>query len=129
MTLLLRDMTDPDWMPAMKKAAGIITQQGGRTCHAAIVSRELHIPALVGAEQAMSLLKNGQEVTFDCSRGSIGFVYAGSIPFTITKTSLESIPTSPVDIMINLADPDRAFALSYLPVAWYWSCAHRIYYY
>lgn len=114
--IIVTNMTDPDWVPAMKKAAGIITQQGGRTCHAAIVSRELNIPALVGVAHALTVLKNEKEITLDCSQGAMGYVYEDKIPFTITKTLLEHIPQAPINIMLNLADPDRAFALSHLPV-------------
>lgn len=115
--IIVSNMTDPDWVPALKKAVGIITQMGGRTCHAAIVARELRIPALVGAHDAMKLIKNGQEITLDCSQGTTGYVYEGIIPFTKETVELESIPEAPTNVMINLADPDRAFALSMLPVA------------
>ena len=115
--IIVTNMTDPDWVPVLKKAVGIITQMGGRTCHAAIVARELRIPALVGAHDAMKLIKNGQEITIDCSQGTTGYVYEGTIPFTKETVELESIPEAPTNVMINLADPDRAFALSMLPVA------------
>ncbi|HRN77776.1 MAG TPA: phosphoenolpyruvate synthase [Candidatus Dependentiae bacterium] len=115
--IIVTDMTDPDWVPAMKKSAGIITNRGGRTCHAAIVSRELNIPAIVGAEGATRILKDGQEITLDCSRGSIGYVYDGKVPFKTTRIELDTIPQLPVHVMVNLADPDSAFAVSALPVA------------
>lgn len=115
--IIVSNMTDPDWVPALKKAVGIITQMGGRTCHAAIVARELRIPALVGSHDAMTLIKNGQEITLDCSQGSTGYVYQGAIPFTKETVELESIPVAPTKLMINLADPDRAFSLSLLPVS------------
>lgn len=115
--IIVTNMTDPDWVPALKKAVGIITQMGGRTCHAAIVARELRIPALVGAHDAMQLIKNGQEITIDCSQGTTGYVYEGAIPFAKKTVELETIPKAPTELMINLADPDRAFALSMLPVA------------
>ncbi len=115
--IIVTNMTDPDWVPALKKAVGIITQMGGRTCHAAIVARELRIPALVGAHDAMNLLKDGQQITIDCSQGMAGYVYEGAVPFEKNTIELNTIPTAPTDIMINLADPDRAFALSFLPVA------------
>jgi pyruvate, water dikinase len=115
--IIVSNMTDPDWVPALKKAVGIITQMGGRTCHAAIVARELRIPALVGSHDAMTLIKNGQEITLDCSQGSTGYVYQGAIPFAKETVALESIPEAPTKLMINLADPDRAFSLSMLPVS------------
>jgi pyruvate,water dikinase len=115
--IIVTRMTDPDWVPALKKAVGIITQMGGRTCHAAIVARELRIPALVGAEHAMSALKNGTPITIDCSQGKTGFVYEGTLPFSVSTTSLHDVPHAPAEVMINLADPERAFSLSFLPVA------------
>ena len=115
--IIVTNMTDPDWVPVLKKAVGIITQMGGRTCHAAIVSRELHIPALVGAADAMTKITDGQTITIDCSKGTTGSVYAGEIPFEKEEIVLDQLPSVPADIMINLADPERAFALSFLPVA------------
>lgn len=115
--IIVTNMTDPDWIPVLKKSAGIITQMGGRTCHAAIVSRELNIPALVGAHDAMQKIITGQEITLDCSQGATGFVYAGVCAFEKQVTELTDIPELSTDIMINLADPERAFALSMLPVA------------
>lgn len=114
--IIVTNMTDPDWVPALKKAVGIITQMGGRTCHAAIVARELRIPALVGAYDAMQMIKNGQTITIDCSQGTTGYVYEGAIPFTKEATELQTIPHAPAKVMINLADPDRAFSLASLPV-------------
>ena len=115
--ILVVPMTNPDWVPVLKKVAGIITERGGRTCHAAIVSRELHIPAIVGAARATHLIKSGQPITIDCSQGQQGLVYGGSVPFDSKTIALEKIPKSPVPLMINMADPDRAFLLSRLPVA------------
>ncbi len=115
--IIVTQMTDPDWVPAMKRAAGIITERGGRTCHAAIVSRELGLPAIVGAPGATKTIKNGQEITIDCSRGTVGFIYQGRIPFVVNKTVLETIPKPPVDIMVNIADPASAFHVSFLPTA------------
>lgn len=115
--IIITHMTDPDWIPVLRKSSGIITQMGGRTCHAAIVSRELHIPALVGAHDAMQKIKNGQEITIDCSQGAIGYVYDHICSFEKNEVELTSIPEVATDIMINLADPERAFALSKLPVA------------
>lgn len=115
--ILVTVMTDPDWVPAMKKAAGIVTDRGGRTCHAAIVSRELKIPAIVGTENATEKIKSGQLVTLDCSQGKQGFVYEGAIPFKTESIVLDSIPDLPAKVMVNLADPDGAFAAAMLPVA------------
>lgn len=115
--IIVTNMTDPDWVPVLRKSSGIITQMGGRTCHAAIVSRELHIPALVGAHDAMQKIKNGQEITIDCSQGTIGFVYDRICGFEKNEVELANVPEVATDIMINLADPERAFALSKLPVS------------
>ncbi|MDP3889542.1 MAG: phosphoenolpyruvate synthase [bacterium] len=114
--IIVTEMTDPDWVPAMKRSAGIITDRGGRTCHAAIVSRELNILAIVGAYGATEKIKNGQEITIDCSRGNLGFVYEGIIPFDKQEFTLDTIPHVPTDVMVNLADPDSAFFFSFLPV-------------
>ena len=115
--ILVTGMTDPDWVPAMKKVAGIITNRGGRTCHAAIVSRELGLPAIVGANQATEKIKTGQEVTLDCSRGKTGYVYEGFLDFERIDIPLEKLSTKVLkqEIMINIADPDRAFVVSLLP--------------
>ncbi|MFA6263259.1 MAG: phosphoenolpyruvate synthase [Candidatus Babeliales bacterium] len=115
--ILITDMTDPDWEPIMKTAAGIVTNRGGRTCHAAIVSRELGIPAIVGATGATEKIRTGQSITIDCSSGEIGIVYDGTIPFEVKKIPLTTIKKPPVDIMINLGNPDEAFSLSRLPVS------------
>lgn len=115
--IVVTDMTDPDWVPVMKRAGAIVTNRGGRTCHAAIVSRELEIPALVGTGHATKVLTDGQEVTVDCSQGSEGYVYAGTIAFKKTVTQLQDLPTLPVNLMVNLANPDGAFKASFLPVA------------
>lgn len=115
--IIITHMTDPDWVPAMKQAAGIITNQGGRTCHAAIVSRELGIPAIVGTQNATEKIVSGQQITLDCSNGTIGYVYDGHIPFTVTHISLDTIATPPVPIMVNIADPESAFKTSFLPTA------------
>jgi len=115
--IIVTEMTDPDWVPAMKRAAGIITDSGGRTCHAAIVSRELGIPAIVGTQNGTSVIKNGEMVTLDCSEGATGIVYKGKLKFDIKKISLTKIPKPKVDIMVNIADPDSAFQTSFLPVA------------
>jgi len=115
--IIVTDMTDPSWVPAMKQAAGIITNKGGRTCHAAIVSRELGIPAIIGTERATKTIQDGQKITLDSSTGSIGYIYQGNIPFTVTEFYLDKIPTPPVPITVNLGDPDSAFKVSLLPTS------------
>jgi pyruvate,water dikinase len=114
--ILITDMTDPDWEPIMKIAAGIVTNRGGRTCHAAIISRELGIPAIVGTGNAMANIVDGQEVTIDCSSGEIGVVYQGKIPFEIKKIELSTIPKLPVKLLVNIGNPDEAFNIAKLPV-------------
>jgi len=113
--IIVTDMTDPDWVPLMKKAAGIITNRGGRTCHAAIVSRELGVPAIVGTQNATTILKDGQVVTLDCSKGARGFVFDGSIPCTVQEVELDVVPTIDAKIMVNIAEPDRALHIAQLP--------------
>lgn len=115
--IIITDMTNPDWVPAMKQAAGIITNRGGRTCHAAIVSRELGIPAIVGTQNATEKITPGQQITLDCSNGTVGIIYDGHIPFDITSVSLDNINEAPVPIMVNIADPASAFKTSFLPTA------------
>ena len=115
--IIVTQMTDPDWVPVMKRAAGIVTDRGGRTCHAAIVSRELGIPAIVGTKNGTAVIKSGDMVTLDCSDGAVGVVYNGKISYTVHTVSLDSIPTPPVTVMVNIADPDSAFQVSFLPVA------------
>jgi len=114
--ILITTMTDPDWVPIMKKAAGIITEKGGRTCHAAIVSRELGIPAIIGAQNATDIIKTGTEITLDCSDGEIGKIYAGKLSFEVKKIEVKSLKKLPVDIMLNTGSPDKAFTQSFLPV-------------
>jgi pyruvate,water dikinase len=114
--ILVTEMTDPDWVPVMKKVAGIITERGGRTCHAAIVSRELGIPAIVGAVNALTLLKSGMQVTMDCSRGERGTVYEGLVPYTEHAVLLDKIPTLPFKLMVNIGDPEQALSQASLPV-------------
>ena len=115
--ILVTDMTDPDWVPAMKKAAGIITNRGGRTCHAAIVSRELNVPAIVGAQGATEKIVTGQAVTMECSRGKTGYVYDGILAFEEMDIPVGKLSTDVVapEVMINIADPDSAFVVSLLP--------------
>ena len=114
--VLVADMTDPDWEPVMKKAAGIITNRGGRTCHAAIVSRELGVPCIVGTEVATQILYDGAEVTVSCAEGSEGKVYSGLLKYEKSILRTNELPKTRTKIMLNLADPDQAFALSQLPV-------------
>ena len=115
--IIVTGMTDPDWVPVMKRAAGIITDRGGRTCHAAIVSRELGIPAIVGTNNGTELIKSGDVVTIDCSTGATGSVCKGTLEYDVQKIVIQDIPQTPVDLMVNIADPDRAFQASFLPVA------------
>lgn len=113
--VLVAEKTDPDWEPVMRKAAAVVTARGGRTCHAAIVSRELGVPAIVGAENALTLLTNGEEVTVSCAEGETGFVYAGRIPFVVEQVPLENLKRPRTKVMLNVADPQTAFAQSFLP--------------
>ncbi len=113
--ILVTDKTDPDWQPIMCKAAAIITRRGGRTCHAAIVSRELGVPAIVGVEKDADALVDGQMVTVSCAEGDTGFVYEGVLPFEIQKTTLKGLGRPITKVMLNLANPDEAFPLSFLP--------------
>ncbi|MEX0848628.1 MAG: phosphoenolpyruvate synthase [Candidatus Dependentiae bacterium] len=114
--IIITQMTDPDWVPAMKKAAGIITDRGGRTCHAAIVSRELGIPAIVGTQNGTQAIPHKQLITLDCSQGETGYVYAGEIPYEKTNIELGTLPKIPAKILVNIAEPDRAFSVAQLPV-------------
>lgn len=114
--ILVAETTSPDWEPVMKMASAIVTNNGGRTCHAAIVSRELGIPAIVGAKNATEVLTDTQEVTVSCAEGETGFVYDGLLEFEITTTDLNQLPKTKTDIMMNLGNPDLAFSLASLPV-------------
>jgi pyruvate,water dikinase len=113
--ILVTDMTDPDWEPIMKRAGGIITNRGGRTCHAAIVSRELGIPAIVGTTDATEKIKTGDEITIDCSSGEIGVIYEGKVEFEVKKIPVKVENKRPVKIMMNVGNPDEAFNFSKLP--------------
>jgi pyruvate,water dikinase len=115
--VLITDMTDPDWEPVMKRASAIVTNRGGRTCHAAIIARELGIPAVVGCNDATETLQEGQEVTVSCSEGDDGFIYEGLLKFSITRGDVTSMPEPPAKIMMNVANPSRAFAFSRIPNA------------
>ncbi len=113
--ILVTDMTDPDWEPIMKIASGIITNKGGRTCHAAIVSREMGIACIVGTEEATQKIKKGQSVTISCSEGETGYVYEGSFPFEIKKTNLKKLTRPKTKVMMNIGQPDIAFSSSMIP--------------
>jgi pyruvate,water dikinase len=115
--VLVADMTDPDWEPIMKRAAAIVTNRGGRTCHAAIIARELGIPAVVGTGSATDDLADGREVTVSCAEGDTGLVYEGLLDFDVETTELGSMPEVPVKIMMNVGTPEQAFAFSRLPHA------------
>lgn len=115
--IIVTSMTDPDWMPFLRRAAGIVTDIGGRTCHAAIVSRELGIPAIIGTIDGTHKITDGATITIDASQGSTGFVYAGHLPFTTSEFELSKLQEAPVDIMVNLADPAGALRAAQLPVA------------
>lgn len=114
--ILVAEKTDPDWEPVMKKAAAIITDHGGRTCHAAIVARELGVPAIVGTNNATQLLQNEQQVTVCCAEGEVGFVYDGKLSFEIENIDLEAIPQTRTQLMVNVANPKAVFSLAALPL-------------
>ncbi|MEX2498383.1 MAG: phosphoenolpyruvate synthase [Wenzhouxiangellaceae bacterium] len=113
--VLVTDMTDPDWEPVMKKASAIVTNRGGRTCHAAIIARELGIPAVVGCGDATEKVRHGDPVTVSCAEGDTGRVYAGELKFSVSEDSLEDMPAAPVKLMMNVANPDRAFDFAQIP--------------
>ncbi len=113
--VLVTDMTDPDWEPIMKVAAAIVTNRGGRTCHAAIVSRELGIPCVIGTGNATEIVKDGYEVTVDCSEGEIGYVYNGIIPYEIEHVDLKTLPQTKTKIMMNVGIPEKAFFQGQIP--------------
>jgi len=113
--VLVADMTDPDWEPVMKRAAAIVTNRGGRTCHAAIIARELGIPAVVGCGNATELVKEGQLITVSCAEGDTGYIYDGELPFEQKNIELDSLPDIPVKIMMNVGNPDRAFDFAGIP--------------
>ncbi len=114
--ILVADMTDPNWEPVMKRASALITNRGGRTCHAAIIARELGIPAIVGSVNATELLKDGQIVTVSCAEGETGYVYEGAIDYKVTKESSDAkLGKPPVKIMMNVGNPDMAFSFAQIP--------------
>ncbi len=113
--VLVSDMTDPDWEPVMKRASAIVTNRGGRTCHAAIIARELGIPAVVGCGDATEKIQDGSDVTVSCAEGDEGYVYEGNLEFEQTQIELDSLPDIPVKIMMNVGNPDRAFDFASIP--------------
>jgi pyruvate,water dikinase len=113
--VLVADMTDPDWEPVMKRAAAIVTNRGGRTCHAAIIARELGIPAVVGCGDATHTIREAAEVTVSCAEGDTGHVYEGLLEFEKTQIELDSLPKLPVKIMMTVGNPDRAFDFAAIP--------------
>ena len=115
--VLVTDMTDPDWEPVMKRAAAIVTNRGGRTCHAAIIARELGVPAVVGTGNALEAVPDGAAVTVSCAEGDTGFIYEGRLDFEQVRADLGAMPPAPLKIMMNVANPERAFDFAMLPNA------------
>jgi pyruvate, water dikinase len=113
--VLVADMTDPDWEPVMKRASAIVTNRGGRTCHAAIIARELGIPAVVGCGSATTAIREGQPITVSCAEGDTGYVYDGMLRFDLSQVELDAMPPLPVKIMMNVGNPDRAFDFAAIP--------------
>jgi pyruvate,water dikinase len=115
--VLVTDMTDPNWEPVMKKASAIVTNRGGRTCHAAIIAREMGIPAIVGCGHATGVLSENEIVTVSCAEGDTGYVYRGKLPFEVTRQDLSVLPTLPVKLMLNVGNPTLAFEFAQMPSA------------
>ena len=115
--VLVTDMTDPDWEPIMKKASAIVTNRGGRTCHAAIIARELGIPAVVGCGNATDTIKNGDKITVSCAEGDTGFIYGDELEFDVVTSRIDAMPELPLKVMMNVGNPDRAFDFARLPNA------------
>ncbi|MEK0179595.1 MAG: phosphoenolpyruvate synthase [Oscillatoriales cyanobacterium] len=113
--VLVTNKTDPDWEPIMKKASAIVTNSGGRTCHAAIIAREMGIPAIVGTGDGTKLLKNGQEITISCAEGEEGKVYSGLVPFVVQESAIDNLPRTRTQILMNVGNPEEAFGLSAIP--------------
>ncbi|XZO00642.1 MAG: phosphoenolpyruvate synthase [Microcoleus sp.] len=113
--VLVTNKTDPDWEPIMKKASAIVTNSGGRTCHAAIIAREMGIPAIVGTGDGTKLLKNGQEITVSCAEGEEGKVYSGLVPFVVQESAIDNLPRTRTQILMNVGNPEEAFGLSAIP--------------
>jgi pyruvate,water dikinase len=114
--VLVTDITDPDWEPVMKKSSAIVTNRGGRTCHAAIIAREFGIPAIVGCGDATNVINNDMQVTVSCAEGDTGYVYEGELPFSTETVDMDSLEKPKTRLMLNLANPELAFEASYLPV-------------
>jgi len=115
--VLVTDMTDPDWEPIMKRAAAIVTNRGGRTCHAAIIAREMGIPAVVGCGNATTIITSGDEVTVSCAEGDTGYIYQGKIDYTVSTSEIDNMPYLPLKVMMNVGNPERAFTFAKLPHA------------
>jgi pyruvate,water dikinase len=115
--VLVTDMTDPDWEPIMKRASAIVTNRGGRTCHAAIIARELGIPAVVGCGNATEILTTGDQLTVSCAEGDTGFIYSEILPFDVVTSKVDEMPDLPIKVMMNVGNPDRAFDFARLPHA------------
>ena len=115
--VLVTDMTDPDWEPIMKKASAIVTNRGGRTCHAAIIAREMGIPAVVGCTNATDLIETGDEITVSCSQGDTGYIYGQMLDYEVTTSRVDSMPELPLGVMMNVGNPERAFDFARLPNA------------
>lgn len=113
--ILVTDMTDPDWEPIMKRASAIVTNRGGRTCHAAIIARELGIPAIVGCGNATKAISSGRKITVSCAEGRMGYVYSGILDFKVEKTAIKNMPQLPVKLCLNVGNPDIAFQSQFLP--------------
>jgi pyruvate,water dikinase len=113
--VLVTDMTDPDWEPIMKRAAAIVTNRGGRTCHAAIIARELGIPAVVGCQDATEAIPDNEPITVSCAEGDTGYVYRGELEFRVQRDDLAEMPEAPVKVMMNVGNPDRAFDFAMIP--------------
>ncbi len=115
--VLVTDMTDPDWEPVMQRASAIVTNRGGRTCHAAIIARELGVPAIVGCSDATTVIKQKQDITISCAEGDTGYVYEGRLDYKKNEFQLSKMPDIPIKIMLNVGNPDRAFSFSQIPNA------------
>ncbi|MGF1486021.1 MAG: phosphoenolpyruvate synthase [Prochloraceae cyanobacterium] len=113
--ILITNRTDPDWEPIMKKASAIVTNSGGRTCHAAIIAREMGIPAIVGCENATAMVRTGQEITVSCAEGEEGKIYSGLLPFEIKEAALDELPTTRTKILMNVGNPEQVFSLASIP--------------
>lgn len=113
--VIVTDMTDPDWEPVMKRAGAIVTNRGGRTCHAAIIARELGIPAVVGCIDATSRIKDNKQVTVSCAEGQVGYIYEGTLNFEVNRMAVDKMPDLPLNICVNMGNPDMAFTTQFLP--------------